>query len=84
MRTYNTQHFRFFKALVLDLNGEGVNFDNLWSGDGMPLGGSLIMMTLDIFLYGLLAYYLDSVVPSEYIQYKRIKRTICKKKIVRH
>ncbi|XP_012225217.1 cholesterol transporter ABCA5-like isoform X2 [Linepithema humile] len=54
------------KALVLDLQGEGVNFDNLWSGPGIPFGGSLIMMTLDIFLYGCLAYYLDSVVPSEY------------------
>lgn len=54
------------KALVLDLRGEGVNFDNLWSGPGMPFGGSLIMMTLDIFLYACLAYYLDSVIPSEY------------------
>ncbi|XP_036138839.1 ABC transporter A family member 1 [Monomorium pharaonis] len=54
------------KALVLDLQGEGVNFDNLWSGPGIPFGGSLIMMTLDIFLYGSLAYYLDSVIPNEY------------------
>lgn len=52
------------QALVLDLQGEGVNFDNLWSGPGIPFGGSLIMMTLDIFLYGCLAYYLDSVIPS--------------------
>lgn len=54
------------KALVLDLQGEGVNFDNLWSGPGIPFGGSIVMLTLDIFLYGLLAYYLDSVIPSEY------------------
>ncbi|XP_017880849.1 ATP-binding cassette sub-family A member 5-like isoform X1 [Ceratina calcarata] len=54
------------KALVLDLQGEGVNFDNLWSGPGIPFGGSLIMMTLDILLYGFLAYYFDSVLPSEY------------------
>ncbi|XP_018316793.1 ATP-binding cassette sub-family A member 5 [Mycetomoellerius zeteki] len=54
------------KSLVLDLQGEGVNFDNLWSGPGIPFGGSLIMMTLDIFLYGYLAYYLDSVIPSEH------------------
>ncbi|XP_054008555.1 cholesterol transporter ABCA5-like isoform X2 [Hylaeus anthracinus] len=54
------------KALVLDLQGEGVNFDNLWSGPGIPFGGSLIMMTLDIFLYACLAYYFDSVIPSEY------------------
>ncbi|KAI4494625.1 hypothetical protein M0804_000826 [Polistes exclamans] len=56
----------FWLALVLDLLGEGVNFDNLWSGPGMPFGGSLIMMTLDIFLYASIAYYLDSVIPSEY------------------
>ncbi|CAD6242712.1 GSCOCT00009542001.2-RA-CDS [Cotesia congregata] len=54
------------KALVFDLKGEGVNFDNLWAGPGIPFGGSLIMITLDIVLYGLLAYYLDSVIPSEY------------------
>ncbi|CAK9809913.1 Cholesterol transporter ABCA5 [Anthophora plagiata] len=54
------------KALVLDLQGEGVNFDNLWSGPGIPFGGSLIMMTLDIILYGCLAYYFDSVIPTEY------------------
>ncbi|XP_076675043.1 cholesterol transporter ABCA5 isoform X2 [Andrena cerasifolii] len=59
------------KALVLDLQGEGVNFDNLWSGPGIPFGGSLIMMTLDIILYACLAYYFDSVIPSEY----GIKRT---------
>jgi len=52
------------QALVLDLQGQGVNFDNLWSGPGIPFGGSLIMMTLDIFLYACLAYYLDSVIPS--------------------
>lgn len=49
----------------MDLSGEGVNFDNLWSGPGMPFGGSLIMMAFDIILYGLLAYYLDSVIPSK-------------------
>lgn len=55
-----------FQALVLDLSGEGVNFDNLWSGPGIPFGGSLIMMALDIILYAILAYYLDSVLPSEH------------------
>lgn len=54
----------YLQALVMDLSGEGVNFDNLWSGPGMPFGGSLIMMALDIILYGFLAYYLDSVIPS--------------------
>ncbi|XP_074040228.1 cholesterol transporter ABCA5 [Leptinotarsa decemlineata] len=53
-------------ALVMDLSGEGVNFNNVWSGSGMPFGGSLIMMSFDIILYGFLAYYLDSVIPSEH------------------
>lgn len=50
----------------MELRGEGVNFDNLWSGEGMPFGGSLIMMALDIVIYGLIAYYLDCVIPSEH------------------
>ncbi|XP_060533320.1 cholesterol transporter ABCA5-like [Cylas formicarius] len=61
------------KALLMDLAGEGVNLENIWSGPDMPFGGSLIMMALDIVLYGLLAYYLDSVVPSEH----GIKRSLC-------
>lgn len=28
------------KALVFDLKGEGVNFDNLWAGPGIPFGGN--------------------------------------------
>lgn len=54
------------KALVLDLSGEGVSFENLWSGPGIPFGGSLVMMSLDIVLYGFIAYYLDCVVPSDH------------------
>ncbi|KAI2474243.1 ATP binding cassette (ABC) protein subfamily A member [Diabrotica virgifera virgifera] len=50
----------------MDLSGEGVNISNIWSGRGVPFGGSLIMMAVDIVVYGLLAYYLDSVIPSEY------------------
>ncbi|CAG2053674.1 unnamed protein product [Timema podura] len=53
----------FYLALVLDLSGDGVSFDNLWSGPGIPFGGSLIMMALDILIYGFLAYYLDCVLP---------------------
>ncbi|KAK4878287.1 hypothetical protein RN001_010793 [Aquatica leii] len=53
------------KALVLDLSGEGVSLSNLWTGPGMPFGGSLIMMAFDIVLYGFLAFYLDNVIPSE-------------------
>lgn len=50
----------------MDLSGEGVNISNIWSGPGVPFGGSVIMMAFDIVIYGLLAYYLDSIVPSKY------------------
>ncbi|XP_066148886.1 cholesterol transporter ABCA5-like [Euwallacea fornicatus] len=54
------------KALLMDLAGEGVNLSNIWNGPDMPFGGSLIMMAVDVVLYGWIAFYLDSVVPSEY------------------
>lgn len=45
--------------------GVGVTWENLWSGPGVPFGGSLIMMAVDTVLYGLAAYWLDAVIPSE-------------------
>lgn len=47
--------------------GEGVTWENLWNGPGIPYGGSLIMMAFDTVLYALLAYYLDAVIPSKTI-----------------
>lgn len=55
------------KILVLDISGQGVTLDNLWNGPGIPLGGSILMMAIDIVLYAALAFYLDCVVPSELI-----------------
>lgn len=54
------------KILVLDIAEQGVTFDNLWQGPGIPLGGSILMMAADIVLYAALAFYLDAVVPSEH------------------
>lgn len=54
------------KILVLDISGQGVTLDNLWAGPGIPLGGSILMMALDIVLYAGLAFYFDSVWPSEH------------------
>lgn len=48
----------------MDLAGEGVNLSNVWNGPDMPFGGSLIMMAVDVVLYGWIAYYLDCVIPS--------------------
>ncbi|XP_068227005.1 cholesterol transporter ABCA5-like [Palaemon carinicauda] len=53
------------KVLNFDFYG-GLDFDRLWEGEGLPFAGSLIMISLDIFIYLSLAYYLDNVVPSEY------------------
>lgn len=54
-----------YKAILTDTMGHPVCLsDN--QGEGIPLGGTLIMLTVDIFIYGFLAFYLDSVIPSEY------------------
>ncbi|KAL0868036.1 hypothetical protein ABMA27_008685 [Loxostege sticticalis] len=62
----NADSLAFWFALVLDMAGVGVTWENLWSGPGVPFGGSLIMMAVDTVLYGLFAYWLDAVIPSEY------------------
>lgn len=54
---------------MLELSGEGVQWSNLFQNDsnvGLSFGQSLIMMFIDIILYGTLAYYLDNVLPSQY------------------
>ena len=37
-----------------------------WDDSGMPIGGSLIMLFVDVILYGLLAFWLDQIMPTEY------------------
>ncbi|XP_039297783.1 ATP-binding cassette sub-family A member 2 [Nilaparvata lugens] len=54
------------KALMLELDGVGVQFHNLWEGDGLTFGHSLLALAIDIMFYALLAYYLDNVIPSSY------------------
>ena len=40
---------------------------DFWDPAGtIPVAGILIMMSVDVVLYGLLAYYLDNVLPTEY------------------
>lgn len=60
-------------ALVAELRGRGIHYDTLWEGvsgeeggGGMPFGGSLVMMAVDIVVYGVVAYWLDNVVPSDH------------------
>ena len=55
------------KALYLEINTDtGVQVDSLWDGPGLPIAGSMIMLSVDVVVYILLAYYLDVVLPSEY------------------
>lgn len=54
------------KAMVMDLAGTGLNFSNMWDGPGMSFGESLLIMLFDAFVYAILAYYFDMVLPSEY------------------
>lgn len=59
--------FHVFQALTMDMSGNGLCFDNLWAGPGLSFGNTLIFLCFDNFLYAILAYYLDLVIPSEYI-----------------
>ncbi|CAG9831939.1 unnamed protein product, partial [Diabrotica balteata] len=56
------------KVAMLDIEGMGLNFDNLWNnhGSGLSFGGTLVMLLVDIVLYATIAYYLDNVIPSAY------------------
>lgn len=54
------------KVILFDFSASGLTYDSIWDGEGLPFAGSLIMITVDIFLYLFLAYYLDNVIPSEY------------------
>lgn len=52
-------------AIKEDILNVGLSFSNMWDGL-FPFAGSLIMLAIDVVLYAVLAYYFDSVVPSEY------------------
>lgn len=54
------------KAMSMDLENEGLHFGNIWKGPGISFGESLIILALDAFIYGILAYYFDMVLSSEY------------------
>ncbi|XP_039447339.1 cholesterol transporter ABCA5-like [Culex pipiens pallens] len=54
------------KILVLDISGQGVTLNNLWTGPGIPIGGSILMLVVDILLYAALAFYFDCVIPSDH------------------
>ena len=56
----------FFQAV----DNEGLQFGNLTSKGDFPPINYMVMLIVDIFLYFLLALYLDVVIPAEYGQRK--------------
>lgn len=56
------------QALYLEITTpNGVTWDTLWEGAGLPFAGAYVMLSVDIVLYFFLAYYLDNVLPSKLI-----------------
>lgn len=49
----------------MDLNGVGMHFYNINVGQ-FPVSASLIMLSVDFVLYGLLAVYFDNVIPGNF------------------
>ncbi|KAI8616095.1 P-loop containing nucleoside triphosphate hydrolase protein [Chytriomyces sp. MP71] len=56
--------FGMIRINQLEMEGVGANWEN--SLDGRGIGGFLIVLTVDVALYGLLSLYLDQIVPQEF------------------
>ena len=55
------------QAVDFDNRKIGLHSYNVWDDSaGMPFGGCIVMLCVDIVLYAFLAFYLDNVLPSEY------------------
>ena len=55
------------QAVDFDNRKIGLHSFNMWDDSaGLPFGGCIIMLCVDIVLYAFLAYYLDNVLPSEW------------------
>ena len=54
--------------MQFDFLGVGYSADLLWSTEfsKIPIGGLMLMLLVDTALYGLLAAWLDNVLPTEY------------------
>ena len=54
--------------MQVDFLGVGFSTELLWSTEysKIPIGGLMIMLALDTLLYGVLAAWLDNVLPTEY------------------
>ncbi|XP_077510985.1 cholesterol transporter ABCA5-like isoform X2 [Amblyomma americanum] len=52
------------KVSQMDVKG-AMRWDHVFD-EGFSVGSAIIMLTVDIFLYGFLAYYFDAIVPGEF------------------
>lgn len=52
----------------MELAGEGLTWSTMWLGPQPTPGAYFLLQFVDILLYGLLAYYLDNVLPSKLLQ----------------
>ncbi|RUS70601.1 hypothetical protein EGW08_021636, partial [Elysia chlorotica] len=54
------------QGIFLDIQRNGFHFNDSLTYGKFPLYAPLLMMFVDMILYGLLTWYLDKVIPSEY------------------
>ena len=64
-KIYKSKLICFTQGVYLDLIGDGMQFSNMHVGQ-FPLSASITMLAVDTVLYGLIAVYLDNVLPSIY------------------
>lgn len=55
-----------YLAIAMELSGEGLTWSTMWLGPQPTPGAYFLLQFVDILLYGLLAYYLDNVLPNDH------------------
>ncbi|XP_026281728.1 cholesterol transporter ABCA5 isoform X3 [Frankliniella occidentalis] len=55
-----------YLAIAMEMNGVGLTWVTMWEGPQPTPGVYFLLQFVDILLYGLLAYYLDNVLPNEH------------------
>lgn len=61
------------QAIAMEMNGVGLTWSSMWQGPAPTPGAYFLLQFVDILLYGLLAYYLDNVLPSKCCHYLHFK-----------
>lgn len=55
-----------YLAIAMEMRGNGLTWATMWDGPQPNPGAYFILQFVDILLYGLMAYYLDNVLPNEH------------------